>query len=437
MPLDSSHDPLRQSFVPSPHETDFPIQNLPFGVCRPLAGGPARVCSRLGDTVIDLAQLDAAGLFEGSGAGGRELFARPSLNDFMAAGREAWRETRRRLSDLLDVENTRLQDDDALREKALLRLESVRMEMPARIGDYTDFYASREHATNVGTMFRGAENALMPNWLHLPVGYHGRASSVVIDGTDLHRPWGQTKADDADRPSFGPCKLLDFELEMGAFIGQGNALGQPVDVDAALDHVFGLVLVNDWSARDIQKWEYQPLGPFLAKSFGTSISPWIVSIDALEPFRVEGPAQQPAPLPYLQATGPQAFDIELEVLLQSQAMRDSQRLSAPHRVCSVNFQRMYWSFAQQVAHHTVAGCNLQSGDLLGSGTISGPTPDSRGSMLEITWRGSQPITLPNGEERRFLEDGDRVIMRGGCRGAHYRIGFGELRGTVLPAIERA
>ena len=436
MPLDATHDPARQTFVPTPRNTEFPIQNLPYGVARPKVGGPTRIVCRIGDWALDLALLDEAGLFAGTAVGGLGLFDQPELNALMAAGREAWREARARISELLNLENTRLQDDKPLLEQALLPLDAVTMLLPARIGDYTDFYASRAHATNVGTMFRGAENALMPNWLHLPVGYHGRASSVVVSGTNLRRPLGQTKAADAPAPSFGPSRMLDFELEVGALIGAGNALGEAISADAALDHVFGLVLVNDWSARDIQTWEYQPLGPFLAKNFGTSISPWVVTLDALEPFRVPGPVQSPEPLPYLCSQGPQAFDLQLEVAIQSAEMRASERLREPHRVCSVNFREMYWSLAQQVAHHTVGGCNLRPGDLLASGTISGPDADSRGSLLEITWRGSQPVRLPNGEERRFLEDGDAVVMRGRCEGAFYRIGFGEVEGRVLPARDQ-
>jgi fumarylacetoacetase len=280
-------------------------------------------------------------------------------------------------------------------------------------------------------MFRGADNALMPNWLHLPVGYHGRASSVVASGTPVHRPWGQTKADDAPAPSFAPSRLLDFELELGAFVGPGNALGSPIPAARAEDHLLGVVLLNDWSARDIQKWEYVPLGPFLAKNFATSISPWVVMLDALEPFRVPGPAQDPEPLAYLRAGRPGAFDIRLEVLLQAPGM------AQPHVICRTNFRHMYWSLAQMVAHHTVTGCNLRPGDLLGSGTISGPTPDSFGSMLELCWRGTKPLALPGAGERKFLQDGDTVVMRGWCEGDGFRVGLGEVRGTVLPARAEA
>ena len=299
------------------------------------------------------------------------------------------------------------------------------------IGDYTDFYSSREHATNVGIMLRGPDNALMPNWLHLPVAYHGRASSIVVSGTDVRRPNGQTKADDAAAPTFGPSRSLDFELELGLLIGQGNALGQPITTANAAEHVFGVTLVNDWSARDIQRWEYQPLGPFLAKNFATSISPWVVTLDALEPFRVAGPKQEPQPLPYLRCAGDWAYDIHLEIWLQTETMKEPQRISA------TNSKYLYWNLCQQIAHHTINGCNLQTGDLLASGTISGPTPDSLGSMLELGWKGTRPIQLPDGDFRLFLKDGDRVTMKGWCQGPGYRVGFGEVTGRVLPAVPPA
>jgi fumarylacetoacetase len=310
-------------------------------------------------------------------------------------------------------------------------MADVEMLLPVEIGDYTDFYSSREHAHNVGTMLRGPDKALMPNWLHLPVAYHGRASSVVVSGTDLRRPCGQTKADDADAPIFGPSRNVDFELEMGFFIGPGNALGEPIPIARAEDHIFGMVLVNDWSARDIQKWEYVPLGPFLAKNFGTSISPWVVALEALEPFRANGPPQNPKPLPYLEASGPSSYDIRLEVTLQSVNM-DRQE-----RICASNFKHLYWSMAQQLAHHTVNGCNLRDGDLLASGTISGPTPDSYGSLLELAWKGTKPLVFPNGETRTFIQDGDRITMTAWCEGNDHRIGFGEVTGRILPALTNA
>jgi fumarylacetoacetase len=303
------------------------------------------------------------------------------------------------------------------------------MNLPAEIGDYTDFYSSREHATNVGTMFRGREKALQPNWLHMPVAYHGRASSVVVSSTDIRRPYGQTIAPGAEEPVFETSKEMDFELEMGYFVGSGNELGRPIPIDEAANHIFGLVLVNDWSARDIQRWEYRPLGPFLAKNLATSISPWVVTLEALEPFRCPGPEQEPQPLPYLRSPREGAFDIQLEVHLQSQEMAE------PAVISRSNFRYLYWNMAQQLAHHTITGCNMRPGDLLASGTISGPTPDSYGSLLELAWRGTRPITLPNGEERSFLEDGDRVTLTGWCQGDGYRVGFGEVKGEIFPAVK--
>jgi fumarylacetoacetase len=320
-----------------------------------------------------------------------------------------------------------LRDNAALRAEALIPRDGVEMVLPVDIGDYTDFYSSREHATNVGIMLRGPDHALNPNWLYLPVAYHGRASSVVVSGTDLHRPRGQTKADSAPAPTFGPSRNLDFELELGCFIGPGNELGQPIPVGQTRDHIFGMVLVNDWSARDIQKWEYVPLGPFLSKSFGTSISPWVVTLDALEPFRTAGPVQDPKPMSYLQIAGAQAFDIHLEIWLQGERMEHAQRISVS------NAKSLYWNVAQQLAHHTVNGCNARPGDLLASGTISGPTPDSYGSLLELAWKGTKPLLFPNQETRVFLQDGDRVTMTGWCQGAGYRVGFGEVTGRILPA----
>lgn len=423
--MTSTTDPALRSFVPVAAVSHFPIQNLPYGVFRPRSGGEPRVGVAIGDHVLDLAALEQAGLL--SLTPGNRIFNRAALNAFMALGQPTWREVRAAVSHLLRDDVPTLRDDRDLRQRALVPMDDVEMLPPVEIGDYTDFYSSREHATNVGTMLRGPENALMPNWLHLPVAYHGRASSVVVSGTDLHRPLGQTKPDDAPGPVFGPSRSVDFELEMGLFIGPGNPLGEPIPIDRAEEHVFGMVLVNDWSARDIQKWEYVPLGPFLSKNFGTSISPWVVTLDALEPFRVPGPVQNPPPLPYLTARDNSTFDIQLEVFLQTAAA------AQPHRICKSNFRHLYWSIRQQAAHHTITGCNLRTGDLLASGTISGPTPDSRGSLLELTWGGKEPLVLPNGETRRFLEDGDRLAITGSCEGPGYRIGFGEVTGGLLPA----
>jgi fumarylacetoacetase len=399
-------------------DSDFPIQNLPYGIFSTKENPSPRVGTRLGDFGIDLAMLDHHGMF-GKRYG---FFADASLNRFMAAGREVWREIRQRLMRLAGEEQASL-----IRE-ALIPVNEVQMHLPVEIGDYTDFYASREHATNVGIMFRGKENALMPNWLHLPIGYHGRASSVVLSGTDVIRPRGQVKPKDAPL-EFTASRQLDFELEMGFFVGKGNNLGEPISIASAQEHIFGMVLLNDWSARDIQAWEYQPLGPFLAKNFATSISPWVVTMDALEPFRVKGPEQDPAPLPYL-GTNSNGYDIQLEVSLQSA------RMDTPQIISRSNMKHLYWSIDQMLAHHTITGCNMRVGDMCGTGTISGPTEDSYGSLLELTWRGEKPIHLSSGEERKFLQDGDTLTMRGYCQGDGYRIGFGEVTGIILPTIAR-
>jgi len=419
-------DPALRSWVDVAPDSDFPIQNLPFGVFRPPGGSP-RIGVAIGASVLDLSVLEKFGFFSGPVLRQQRVFEQPALNAFLSLGKDAWSEARANISKLLRADDATLRDQPALRQHCLLPMKNVEMLLPAQIGDYTDFYSSREHATNVGTMLRGADNALQPNWVHLPVAYHGRSSSIVVSGTDLHRPLGQMKPESAPAPLFGPSRSLDFELEVGAFIGHGNALGEPIPVGSALDHVFGLVLVNDWSARDIQGWEYVPLGPFLAKNFGTSISPWVVPLEALEPFRIVGPIQDPEPFPYLRTTGPSTFDIQLEVWLQGEKM------AAPQRICLSNLKYLYWGLAQQVAHHTINGCNLRPGDLLASGTISGLTADSYGSMLELSWRGTKPLTLQNGETRTFLQDGDRVTFHGWSQGDGYRIGFGEVTGKVLPA----
>lgn len=416
-----------KSFIPVNTDSHFPIQNLPYGVFKLKTGGEHACGTAIGDYVLDLSVLEEKGYFKKTNLGNEKVFNQSSLNAFMSKGRETWKQVRTILQLALGDENPMLSEDKDLQKVALIPIKDVIMCLPAEIGDYTDFYSSKEHATNVGIMFRGKENALMPNWLHLPVGYHGRSSSIIVSGTDVVRPKGQTKADDAESPGFGATKLLDFELEMGFFIGQGNLLGNPIDIKNAYDHIFGMVLVNDWSARDIQKWEYQPLGPFLAKNFATSISPWIVTMDALEPFRIEGPMQEPEPLEYLRSKGNCAFDINLDVYLKTEKEK------TPFKISHSNFKYMYWNICQQLAHHTVNGCNTNPGDMMASGTISGPTPDSYGSMLELTWRGENPIKLPGGEERKFLADGDTLTMSGYCRGDGYKVGFGEVTGKILPA----
>lgn len=418
-----ANDPKLKSWVPVPSGSDFPIQNLPFGVFK-TPGLTPRLCTAIGTQVADLQVLAEHGFFDDLQVQ-LEVFSQPAINDFMALGKSKVRAVRDRLSEILDDD---LEDWDAsqLAGYFLHRQDSVEMLLPVEVGDYTDFYSSREHATNIGTMFRGKEHALMPNWLHLPVGYHGRASSIVVSGTPIHRPLGQQLPKDADQPVFGASKLLDFELEMGFVVGRSTQLGNRVTVDEAEDYIFGLMLFNDWSARDIQKWEYVPLGPFLGKSFASTISPWIVTLDALEPFRTAGPEQSPPPLPYLRASGNHSFDIQLSMGIQPEG-------SAEKVVCTSNFKYLYWNMAQQLAHHTVNGCNLNVGDIMASGTISGPEPSAYGSMLELTWRGTKPIAMPDGSERKFIEDGDTVTIYGHCEKNGLRIGFGKAAGKVLPA----
>jgi len=415
------------SFLDVPANSPFPIQNLPYGVFTPDNASSPRVGVAIGEQVLDLAVLQEEQIFEHPLVQEARPFEASVLNDFMALGRDAWAATRERLQELLRADTSVLREDADLRERALHNRSDITLKMPVDVGDYTDFYSSEHHARNVGTMFRGPENALKPNWKHLPVGYHGRASSIIPSGTDVRRPCGQTRPNDEEPPVFGPTNLFDFELEVGFFTGPGNTREEPISIDDTPGHIFGFCLVNDWSARDIQGWEYVPLGPFLGKSFATTISPWIVPMDALDPFRVPGPEQDPEPLDYLQQEGDWAFDVSLEVGLQTPS------LDAPHTVCETNFRHMYWSVCQQLAHHTVNGCNTRPGDLMASGTISGPTQGSYGSMLELSWRGEDPISLPSGDTRSFLEDGDQVVMRGYAQGDGYRVGFGEATGTVLPA----
>jgi fumarylacetoacetase len=418
-------NPLK-SFIEVAPDSHFPIQNLPFGIFKP-AQGPARVGVAIGEFVLDLSVLEDMGHFQSPEFQNRRVFSESALNAFLALGRPAWRKPREVLQHLLAADIATLRDDAALRDRVFHARKNVTMQLPARIGDYTDFYSSYHHAHNVGTMLRGPENALMPNWKWLPVAYHGRASSIVVSGADVRRPHGQIKPPDAAAPTFGPSRSFDYELETAFLIGPGNALGEPVPIERATDHIFGLVLMNDWSARDVQAWEYQPLGPFLAKNFCTSISPWVVTLEALDAFRKPLPPQDPEPLAYLRAANDFTYDIQLEARLQTAAM------DAPHVITRTNFQNLYWSIAQQLAHHTVNGCNLQPGDLLASGTISGPTEESRGCMLELTWRGANPLTLPNGETRKWLEDGDGLTITGWAQGDGYRVGFGEVTGRVLPA----
>ena len=407
------------------YDCDFPIQNLPFGIFSTDQSRTPRAGVAIGDQVLDLSVLESVGLLT---VASHPVFDRVTLNDFIALGKTVWQRVREQISLLLRADEGRLRDDASLRARALIPMQQATMHLPVKVGGYTDFYSSKEHATNVGSMFRDPANALLPNWLHLPVGYNGRASSVVISGTDIRRPVGQVKPPTAEVPSFARCAKLDFELETAFIVGADTALGEPVSVDRAESLIFGLVLLNDWSARDIQQWEYVPLGPFNAKSFATSISPWIVTMEALEPFRVPGPIQDPPPLPYLRQTGAHSVDISLSVELQPKAAHEVST------ICRTNYRAMYWSMAQQLAHHTVSGCNVNVGDLMASGTISGNTPDSYGSLLELAWNGQRPLTLADGKtQRSFLEDGDQVTLRGWCQGTTYRIGFGAVQGRVLAA----
>lgn len=419
------NNPFIKSWITYSPDTDFPIQNIPFGIVKS-KDGSHHAASIIGDQVIDIAALHELGFLDHIRLPG-EVLRKPHLNDLISLGKVVTNSLRERLSDIFNVDVDYYNASES-RQKFLIPVEDVTLVVPVRIGDYTDFYSSREHATNVGTMFRDPDNALLPNWLHLPVGYHGRASSVVISGTDIHRPNGQTIQDGADKPSFGPCKLMDFELEMAFVIGTSNELGHPVSIQEAEDHIFGMVLFNDWSARDIQKWEYVPLGPFGAKNFASTISPWIVTMEALEPFRVKGPDQDPEVLPYLKTSKAHNFDIELFVEIETE-------MGSKHQVCHSNFKYMYWSMAQQLTHHTITGCNMQVGDTCASGTISGPTPDSYGSMLELSWKGTKTIEMPDGTQRKFLQDGDTVHLSGYGHINGVRIGFGPCSGKILPAIE--
>ena len=420
--------PHIDSWIPVPPGSDFTIYNLPYGAF--VHGGRTRLGVAIGGRILDLYALAEAGLVDGVCA--RELVQAPALNPFLAAGPQVWKKLRLHLAALLRSDD---RGDARLRERNsdafFVERETAKMAVPMEIGDYVDFYSSLEHATNLGKILRPNSEPLLPNWRHMPIAYHGRASTVLIDGTPIVRPNGQRNPPGSDAPVFGPTQRLDIELEVGFVTGPGNALGTPIRPAAAREHIFGLVLVNDWSARDIQAWEYQPLGPFLGKSFATTISPWIVTLDALEPFRTSGPPQQPQPLPYLLGPERGAYDIKLEVALSSAAMREAG--IEPVVVSRTNFKELYWSMAQQLAHVTVNGTQVRPGDLYASGTISGSEPDSLGSFIELTWNATKPIVLPRGEVRGFLQDGDEVTLRGWCEQGEFRIGFGCARGTITPA----
>jgi fumarylacetoacetase len=425
MPI-NANDPIKKTWIKILENNDFPIQNIPFGVFL-TRDDIITIGTRIGDTAIDLGAMHQLGYFDGIPLTD-DIFLQDTLNDFISDGKKTWRLVRNRISEVFDIKNETLQNNEDHKNIILFALGEIEMQLPVQIGDYTDFYSSREHATNVGTMFRDPENALMPNWLHIPVGYHGRSSTIIPSGVPIHRPVGQTMPKGAENPLFGPSRLVDFELEMAFITTDANSMGESIPINEAEDYIFGMVLFNDWSARDIQKWEYVPLGPFLAKSFASSISPWIVTLDALEPFRTKGPKQDPEPLPYLTQDGDHSFDIQLELdIITDKGISTT--------VSKSNFKYMYWTMAQQLAHHTVNGCKVNSGDMMGSGTISGPTPDSYGSMLELAWQGTKPVPLNDGSERKFIQDNDTVVIRGFCNGKGQRIGFGEVSTKLLPVFE--
>ena len=426
----STIDKNLTSFIDIAADSDFSIHNLPYGIfsdAKDVTGNNNRRAGvAIGEHVLDLSVLEAEGLLSLTGG---PYFDQPTLNAFIDSGRDNWTKARSTIQTLLSADIDTLRDNKDLQAKALFKQADVTMHLPVHVPGFTDFYSSKEHATNVGTMFRDPKNALLANWTEMPVGYNGRASTVIVSGTDVIRPSGQLKPNPDDRPIFSPCKRLDFELETAFVVGRGNDIGQPIAVDEANDHIFGMVLLNDWSARDIQKWEYVPLGPFNAKTFASEVSPWIVTMDALAPFKTACPTQEPKPLAYLnEKDSNNSFDINLSVELLPE---NSDEATV---VCETNFKYMYWSMAQQLTHHTITGCKVEVGDMMGSGTISGPTPDSYGSMLEIAWNATKPVTLKGGETRSFIEDGDTVIMKGYSEKDGIRVGFGEVRGKVLPAL---
>lgn len=419
-----ANNPQLKSWIATPSGSDFPIQNLPFGVYSDLAV-THHTCSAIGDYVIDLYELAKQGYLDALNIP-KEVFDEQYLNEFMALGKQVTRALRDRLSDLLSLDNQELKGKDGIFETIFKQQGHVKLLMPVKVGDYTDFYSSIDHAINIGTMIRDPKNALMSNWKHLPVGYHGRSSSICVSGHSFHRPKGQQKPADSDNPVYGPSKLLDIELETAFIIGKSTQMGETVSTANADDYIFGMVLFNDWSARDIQTWEYVPLGPFLSKNFASTISPWVVTLDALEPFRTAGYEQEPKVLPYLQYEGDRNVDIKLEVVLIPENGQEN-------LICTSNYKYMYWTMEQQLAHHTVNGCNINVGDMMASGTISGPQPHEYGSMMELTWRGTKPMTLKDGSERKFVNDNDSIVIKGHCENNGVRIGFGECRAKLLPA----
>jgi fumarylacetoacetase len=422
--MSKANDPSLKSWIDVKNGSDFPIQNIPFGLYSD-SKVIHHACSAIGDQIIDLYELARNNFFEGLNIE-NEFFKQNSLNHLISLGKPVTNALRERISELLRHDNAQLRDNKDLQKIIFKKQSDVKLLLPVHIGDYTDFYSSIDHATNVGTMFRDPANALLPNWKHLPVGYHGRASSICVSGHTFHRPKGQTKPADAENPVFGPSRLLDFELETGFIIGKSTQIGDSVSTGKADEYIFGMLLFNDWSARDIQTWEYVPLGPFLAKNFASTVSPWIVTLEALEPFRVKGYDQHPKVLPYLEYMGEKNLDINLEVYIKPENAEES-------RICTSNYKYMYWTMEQQLAHHTVNGCNVNVGDMMASGTISGPQSTEYGSMLELTWRGTKPLKLKDGSERKFINDNDTVIMRGYCEKNGVRIGFGDCSSKVLPA----
>ena len=412
-----------RSFVNYPENSDFSIHNIPFGVAV-FNKEYIACCTRIGDLVIDLATLYDYGFFDEIEGLNDNVFEAYTLNEFIELGKPVTNAVRLKIQELLD-ENSKLANDEKTIEECFYELDQVKMMMPVHVPNYTDFYSSIEHATNVGKMFRDPANALLPNWKHLPVGYHGRASSIVVSGTEIIRPKGQTKPADLDSPIFGPSKQLDFELEMAFIVNKNTEMGESISTSEAEEVIFGMVIFNDWSARDIQSWEYVPLGPFLGKNFGSSISPWVVTLEALNPFRTESPKQEPEVLDYLKFSGDKNFDINLEVYLQPEN-------GTENLISQSNYKFMYWNMTQQLAHHTINGCNVEVGDMYASGTISGENPNSFGSMLELTWRGQNPLKLNDGQERKFIEDNDTIIMRGFAEKDGIRVGFGEVSGKILP-----
>lgn len=424
----SANNPNRKSWLHVDKNSDFPIQNIPFGVFI-TKEDIITIGTRIGDYAIDLGAFHQLGYFEGIPLTD-DMFMQDSLNDFISDGRKTWRLVRNRIADIFDAKNEVLRDNTKHREIIIFDVDEIEMLLPVNVGDYTDFYSSKEHATNVGEMFRGKENALMPNWLHIPVGYHGRSSSIVVSGTSIYRPQGQTLKLNETLPSFGPTTMLDMELETAFITTDVNNFGEPISVDDAHEYIFGMVLLNDWSARDIQKWEYVPLGPFLGKNFASTISPWIVTMDALEPFRCESPKKDIKPLPYLQQKrADNSFDIQLKAYLETPE-------GDKNLLTETNYKYLYWTMDQQLAHHTVNGCIVRSGDLMGSGTISGPSIDSYGSMLELTWGGKKPIELKDGSKRIYFNDYDKVIFTGHCKNEEIAIGFGKCEGKILPPFNR-